>query len=91
MAPEDLHMLNFNKFFLALAFLGGSAATQAAESNVDVSRTDVARSHKKLTGIMMASTAKLSDAAPAMSAAYASQSTSLTESPDSYLPVYHRL
>jgi hypothetical protein len=91
LAPEDLHMLNFNKLFLALAFLGGSAAAQAAESNVDVSRTDFARSHKKLTGIMMASTAKLSDAAPAMSAAYAAQSTSLTEGPDSYLPVYHRL
>lgn len=84
-------MLNFNKLFLALAFLGGSAAAQAAESNVDVSRTDFARSHKKLTGTMMASTAKLSDAAPAMSAAYAAQSTSLTEGPDSYLPVYHRL
>lgn len=33
-------MLTFNKLFLALAFLGSSAAAQAADGNADVSRTD---------------------------------------------------
>lgn len=84
-------MLAINKLFLALAFLGGSAAAQATEGNTDVSRVDLARNSKKLSGIMMSSTAKLSQAAPAMSAAYASQSTSLSQGPDNYLPVHHRL
>jgi hypothetical protein len=84
-------MVTFNKLFLALAFLGGSAAAHAAEANADVSRPDLNRNSKKLTGIMAASTAKLSDVAPAMSGAYASRASSLSEGPDSYLPVFQRL
>lgn len=84
-------MLTLNKFFLALAFLGGSAATQAADGNAEVSRIDLSRNGKKLTGIMMASTTRLSDATPAMSRAYTVQSSSLSQGSDNYLPVLHRL
>ena len=88
-------MLTLNRFFMALAFLGGSAAAQASDGTLDVSRVDSARTGKKLSGIMMASTARLSSDAPSMSAAYASPVSSLspglTEGPDNYLPVHHRL
>ena len=88
-------MLTLNRFFMALAFLGGSAAAQAADSNTDVSRIDAARASKKLSGIMTPGAARLSGAAPSMSGAYASPvsnlSAGLTEGPDNYLPVYHRL
>ncbi|MDH0749662.1 hypothetical protein N5D61_25370 [Pseudomonas sp. GD03842] len=84
-------MVTINKFFLALAFLGGSAAAQAAEGNPDAVRVDLARNSKKLSGIMMANTVRLSDATSAMSGAYAPQSSSLSQGPDNYLPVYHRL
>ncbi|MFK3799301.1 MULTISPECIES: hypothetical protein [unclassified Pseudomonas] len=84
-------MLTINKFFLALAFLGGSAAAQASEGNSDVSRVDLTRNSKKLSGIMMASAVKLSDATSATSSAYASRSSSLSQGPDNYLPVHHRL
>jgi hypothetical protein len=84
-------MMAFNKFFLALAFLGGSAAVQAAYSTADASRIDLGRTSKKLTGIMLPGAAKLSDATPAMSGAYASGLSSLSQSPDSYLPAHHRL
>jgi len=40
-------MLTFNKFFLALAFLGGSAAAQAADGNADVSRIDYGKNSEK--------------------------------------------
>jgi hypothetical protein len=40
-------MLTFNKLFLALAFLGGSAAAQAVDGNADVSRTDYSKSNEK--------------------------------------------
>ncbi|WP_024647168.1 hypothetical protein [Pseudomonas syringae] len=36
-------MLNINKFFLALAFLGGSAAAQAGDSRLDVARIEFAK------------------------------------------------
>jgi hypothetical protein len=84
-------MMTFNKLFLALAFLGSSAAAQASDGNADSARIDHGRNSRKLTGIMMASTAKLSDATPAMSGAYAARTSSLRQSPDSYLPVQHRL
>jgi hypothetical protein len=84
-------MVAINKLFLALAFLGGSAAAHAAEASADASRIDFNRNSKKLTGIMAASTAKLSDATLAMSGAYASRASSLSEGPDSYLPVFQRL
>ncbi|MFJ5296869.1 hypothetical protein ACIQAL_10120 [Pseudomonas sp. NPDC088368] len=84
-------MPTMNKLFLALAFLGGTAAAHATEARPDVSRADTARNSKKLSGIMMPSATKLSDAAPAMSGAYVSQSASLTQGPDNYLPVHHRL
>ncbi|HXR01457.1 MAG TPA: hypothetical protein VN798_13795 [Pseudomonas sp.] len=84
-------MLTFNKLFLALAFLGGSAAAQASEGSPDVSRIDYGRNSKKLTAIMSASAARLSDVTAAMSGAYASRSSSLSQGPDSYLPVQHRL
>jgi hypothetical protein len=84
-------MPTMNKLFLALAFLGGSAAAHATEGRPDVSRADPAKSSRKLSGIMLPSAAKLSVAAPTMSGAYASQSASLTQGPDNYLPVHHRL
>jgi hypothetical protein len=40
-------MLTFNKLFLALAFLGGSAAAQAADGNADVSRIDYGKNSEK--------------------------------------------
>lgn len=40
-------MLTFNKLFLALAFLGSSAAAQASDSNADVSRIDYGKSSEK--------------------------------------------
>ena len=40
-------MLTFNKLFLALAFLGSSAAAQAADSNADVSRTDFGKNTER--------------------------------------------
>jgi hypothetical protein len=40
-------MLTFNKLFLALAFLGSSAAAQAAEGNADVSRIDYGKTSEK--------------------------------------------
>ena len=46
-APEDLLMLTFNKLFLALAFLGSSAAAQAADGNADVSRTDYGKNTER--------------------------------------------
>ena len=84
-------MMTFNKFFLALAFLGGSAAVQAANGTPDASRLDLGRNSKKLSGIMLPGAAKLSDATPAMSGAYASGASSLSQSPDSYLPAHQRL
>jgi hypothetical protein len=84
-------MPTMNKFFLALAFLGGSAAAHATEGRPDASRADPVRNSKRLSGIMMLSAAKLSDATPAMSGAYALQSASLTQGADNYLPVHHRL
>jgi hypothetical protein len=47
LAPEDLLMLTFNKLFLALAFLGSSAAAQAADGNADVSRTDYGKNTER--------------------------------------------
>lgn len=84
-------MLTLNKFILALAFLGGSAAAQATDGNFEGSRIDMSRNSKKLSGIMMTSTAKLSGVTSAMSPAYSVQTASLTEGPDNYLPVHHRL
>ena len=40
-------MLTLNKLFLALAFLGSSAAAQAAEGNADVSRIDYGKTSEK--------------------------------------------
>ncbi len=40
-------MLTFNKLFLALAFLGSSAAAQASDSKADVSRIDYGKSGEK--------------------------------------------
>ena len=40
-------MLTFNKLFLALAFLGSSAAAQAVEGNADVSRTDLGKNTER--------------------------------------------
>lgn len=40
-------MLTFNKLFLALAFLGSSAAAQAADGNADVSRTDFGKNTER--------------------------------------------
>lgn len=40
-------MLTFNKLFLALAFLGSSAAAQAAEGNADISRIDYGKTSEK--------------------------------------------
>ncbi|HEY0288204.1 MAG TPA: hypothetical protein VGC62_14525 [Pseudomonas sp.] len=40
-------MLIFNKLFLALAFLGSSAAAQAAERSADVSRIDYGKTSEK--------------------------------------------
>ncbi|WP_268800146.1 hypothetical protein [Pseudomonas huanghezhanensis] len=40
-------MLISNKLFLALAFLGSSAAVQAAEGNADISRIDYGKSSEK--------------------------------------------
>lgn len=40
-------MLTFNKLFLALAFLGSSAAAQAADGNADVSRTDYGKNTER--------------------------------------------
>jgi hypothetical protein len=40
-------MLTFNKLFLALAFLGGSAAAQAADGNADISRIDNGKNNEK--------------------------------------------
>ncbi|KTB55673.1 hypothetical protein [Pseudomonas syringae] len=41
-------MLNINKFFLALAFLGGSAAAQAGDSKLDVARIEFAKTSDRL-------------------------------------------
>ncbi len=40
-------MLTFNKLFLALAFLGSSAAAQASDGNADVSRIDYGKNSEK--------------------------------------------
>jgi hypothetical protein len=40
-------MLTFNKLFLALAFLGSSAAAQAADGSADVSRTDFGKNTER--------------------------------------------
>ena len=40
-------MLTLNKFFLALAFLGSSAAAQATEGNADISRIDYGKTSEK--------------------------------------------
>jgi hypothetical protein len=40
-------MLTFNKLFLALAFLGSSAAAQAADGSADVSRTDLGKNTER--------------------------------------------
>lgn len=40
-------MLTFNKLFLALAFLGSSAAAQAADGNADVPRTDFGKNTER--------------------------------------------
>lgn len=40
-------MLTLNKLFLALAFLGSSAAAQAADGNADVSRIDYGKNSEK--------------------------------------------
>lgn len=40
-------MLTFNKLFLALAFLGSSAAAQAADGNADLSRTDFGKNTER--------------------------------------------
>lgn len=40
-------MLTFNKLFLALAFLGSSAAAQAADGTADVSRTDFGKNTER--------------------------------------------
>jgi hypothetical protein len=40
-------MLTFNKFFLALAFLGGSAAAQAADSGDAVARSPLGKSGER--------------------------------------------
>jgi hypothetical protein len=40
-------MLTFNKLFLALAFLGSSAAAQVAEGNADISRIDYGKTSEK--------------------------------------------
>ncbi len=41
-------MMTFNKFFLALAFLGGSAAAQAADSGNEASRTPLNKSGERV-------------------------------------------
>ncbi|KPB74492.1 hypothetical protein ACKUFS_01715 [Pseudomonas cannabina] len=41
-------MVNLNKFFLALAFLGGSAAAQAGDGKLDVARIEFAKTSEKL-------------------------------------------
>lgn len=40
-------MLTFNKLFLALAFLGSSAAAQAADGTADISRTDFGKNTER--------------------------------------------
>jgi hypothetical protein len=41
-------MMNFNKFFLALAFLGGSAAAQAADSGDDFARLPLNKAGERI-------------------------------------------
>ncbi|KAA8696827.1 Uncharacterized protein ALO80_04312 [Pseudomonas caricapapayae] len=41
-------MLNLNKFFLALAFLGGSAALQAGDGRLDVPRIEFGKTSERL-------------------------------------------
>ena len=41
-------MMTFNKFFLALAFLGGSAAAQAADSGNEASRMPLSKSGERV-------------------------------------------
>ncbi|ARA82348.1 hypothetical protein AAY86_09955 [Pseudomonas amygdali pv. tabaci str. ATCC 11528] len=41
-------MLNLNKFFLALAFLGGSAAAQAGDGRLDVARIEFGKTSERL-------------------------------------------
>ncbi|KPY61703.1 MULTISPECIES: hypothetical protein [Pseudomonas] len=41
-------MLNLNKFFLALAFLGGSAAVQAGDGRLDVARIEFSKTSERL-------------------------------------------
>ncbi|TFZ32675.1 hypothetical protein EWW49_36745, partial [Pseudomonas syringae] len=41
-------MLNLNKFFLALAFLGGSAAVQAGDGRLDVARIEFSKTSDRL-------------------------------------------
>ncbi|GFM79632.1 hypothetical protein PSCICN_03240 [Pseudomonas cichorii] len=41
-------MLNINKFFLALAFLGGSAAAQASDGRLEPARIEFGKTSEKL-------------------------------------------
>ncbi|RMQ47082.1 hypothetical protein ALQ04_00106 [Pseudomonas cichorii] len=41
-------MLNINKFFLALAFLGGSAAAQASDGRLEPARIEFGKTSKRL-------------------------------------------
>lgn len=41
-------MLNLNKFFLALAFLGGSAAAQVGDGRLDVARIEFGKTSERL-------------------------------------------
>ncbi|MFJ3481933.1 hypothetical protein ACIPL1_00975 [Pseudomonas sp. NPDC090202] len=84
-------MQTFNKFFLALAFLGGSAAAQASDAYIDAARIDLIKNSRKPAGSMLPSPAKLSIASPTASTAYTSRLPSLSQGSDSYLPVQHRL
>lgn len=44
-------MLNLNKFFLALAFLGGSAAAQAGDARLDVARIEFGKTSERLDDV----------------------------------------
>ncbi|RMO84042.1 hypothetical protein ALQ33_05404 [Pseudomonas syringae pv. philadelphi] len=46
-SAKGVDMVNLNKFFLALAFLGGSAAAQAGDGKLDVARIEFAKTSEK--------------------------------------------
>ncbi|KPW34274.1 hypothetical protein ALO87_100070 [Pseudomonas syringae pv. apii] len=46
-SAKGVEMLNLNKFFLALAFLGGSAAAQAGDGRLDVARIEFGKTSER--------------------------------------------